>query len=226
MASQWHSHFWLCAHVKHSWVQPSCYDTVAMTYYTRNLPHWLPEGAQVFLTWRLDGSLPANVVARSRNDAGAPGRQFARTERLLEKNPNGPLWLLNQRVAECVEAAMLRGQSKLGQYRILAYVVMPNHVHLLIAPNVTLRRITNGLKGVTARDANRILKRTGKRFWQDESFDRWVRNDAERIRIIAYIENNPVKANLTKRPEDWLWSSAKWRVNPAYSLDSGVPSCL
>jgi putative transposase len=180
-----------------------------MTYYESNLPHWLPERAEPFLTWRLYGSLPAKVVARLKIDADRPGRQFARAERLLEKNPKGPLWLLDQRIAESIEAAILRGQNKLGQYNVLAYVVMPNHVHLLIAPNANLGRITNGLKGVTARDANRILKRTGNPFWQGESFDHWVRDAAESQQIIEYIENNPVKANLAKRAEDWLWSSAR-----------------
>lgn len=85
---------------------------------------------------------------------------------------------------------------------------MPNHVHLLIAPRIPIRRITNGLKGVTARDANRILGRTGRPFWQDESFDHWVRTPAEFNRIRVYIESNPVSAGLADRPEDWLWSSA------------------
>jgi len=183
-----------------------------MTYYERNLPHWLPERAEVFLTWRLYGSLPSEVVARLRAAELTPGRQFARAEHLLEANPIGPLWLREEAVAECVETAIIRGQDELGQYRILAYVVMPNHVHLLIEPRAELRRITNGLKGVAAREANRILNRTGSRFWQDESFDHWVRDSVERQRIIAYIENNPVKARLARRPEDWPWSSAKSRI--------------
>lgn len=85
---------------------------------------------------------------------------------------------------------------------------MPNHVHVLIGPKTSLARITNGIKGVSARDANRILGRQGKRFWQDESFDHWVRSAAEFERIRAYIEHNPVSAGLVARPEDWPWSSA------------------
>ena len=53
-----------------------------------------------------------------------------------------------------------------------------------------------GLKGYTAREANRLLGRTGQPFWQGESYDHWVRDETEFIRIIAYIENNPVKAGL------------------------------
>jgi putative DNA methylase len=89
-----------------------------------------------------------------------------------------------------------------------AYVLMPNHVHILINPLVPLRRITGGIKGVSARDANGALGRTGKAFWQDESFDHWIRNDAQLERIQSYIEYNPVKAGLVAKPEDWQWSSA------------------
>jgi len=67
------------------------------------------------------------------------------------------------------------------------------------------------LKGYTAREANRILGRTGQHFWQEESFDHWSRDEDEFFRIIAYIENNPVKAGLVTRPEDWQWSSAAER---------------
>jgi hypothetical protein len=49
---------------------------------------------------------------------------------------------------------------------------------------------------------------TGSYFWQDESFDHWVRNPAEWEKIRTYIERNPVSAGLVARPEDWPWSSA------------------
>jgi putative transposase len=75
----------------------------------------------------------------------------------------------------------------------------------------SLSTITKGLKGYTAREANRILQRTGQPFWQQESFDHWPRNQDEFLRIIAYIENNPVKAGLVGRPEEWSWSSAAER---------------
>jgi REP-associated tyrosine transposase len=76
-------------------------------------------------------------------------------------------------------------------------------------PIAPLSQITNGVKGVSARDANRILGRVGKKFWQDESFDHWVRNAKQFDRIRAYIEWNPVAAGLVRRPEDWRWSSAR-----------------
>jgi putative transposase len=84
---------------------------------------------------------------------------------------------------------------------------MPNHVHLLLTPQVAPSRLLQSLKGCTAREANRILGRTGEPFWQRESYDHWVRDAAEFERIRRYIENNPVKARLAVRESDYLWSS-------------------
>jgi len=84
---------------------------------------------------------------------------------------------------------------------------MANHIHVLLAPLAQLRLLTQELKGASARRLNAILHRTG-RFWQAESFDHWVRNEAQFVRIKKYIENNPVKAGLVAKAEDWPWSSA------------------
>ncbi|MBI4480901.1 MAG: transposase [Acidobacteria bacterium] len=85
---------------------------------------------------------------------------------------------------------------------------MPNHVHVLLMAGGSLERITKTLKGYTARQANKILGRTGHRFWHAESYDHWVRNEEEFSRIVTYIEQNPVSAGLVRHPEDWPWSSA------------------
>jgi len=85
---------------------------------------------------------------------------------------------------------------------------MPNHVHAVIQPCVEVSKITKSLKGFTAREANLILDRTGERFWQDESYDHWIRNETEWNRIVRYTETNPVAAGLVKTAEDWPWSSA------------------
>ena len=78
------------------------------------------------------------------------------------------------------------------------------------------------LKGFTAREANRILNRTGRKFWQAESYDHWVRDDTELERIAAYIENNPVKAGLVDCPGEFRWSSA-WK-SVETSLDAADTS--
>lgn len=88
-----------------------------------------------------------------------------------------------------------------------SWVIMPNHVHLLLTPGVSISKLLNSLKAVTARRANLILQKTGKPFWQDESYDRLVRNRDEFRRIQNYIENNPVTAGLVGTPEQFPWSS-------------------
>jgi REP element-mobilizing transposase RayT len=76
-------------------------------------------------------------------------------------------------VADRVTDLILNGEKELGYFSLHAFVIMPNHVHLLMAPKRPLQRIMNGIKGSTAHSANTILGRTGKPFWLDESFDRW-----------------------------------------------------
>ncbi|MGB7028727.1 MAG: transposase, partial [Candidatus Acidiferrum sp.] len=126
----------------------------------------------------------------------------------LDHARSGPLWLKNPVIADSVVSTLRKGQDELNQYILHAYVVMANHIHVLLVPGIAAARITRGIKGVTSRNANRILARTGQPFWQDESFDHWARDSAEQERIRKYIESNPVKAGLVAKPEDWLWSSA------------------
>jgi len=92
---------------------------------------------------------------------------------------------------------------------------MSNHVHVLLLPRVSPSRLLQSLKGATAREANRVLARTGETFWRAESYDHWVRDETERQRIVAYVENNPVKAGLVRRAEDYCWSSASERQESA-----------
>lgn len=75
-------------------------------------------------------------------------------------------------------------------------------------PGFLLSKILKSWKQFTSHKAKRILNLGDEPFWQPESYDHWIRNDEERTRISAYIRNNPVKAGLCTRPEDWKWSSA------------------
>lgn len=84
---------------------------------------------------------------------------------------------------------------------------MPNHVHVVFEPLSGLPTIMHWLKGRTARKANRILGRTGP-FWQDESYDHWIRDAKEFNKTVAYVEENPVRAGLVKEASEWQWSSA------------------
>jgi REP element-mobilizing transposase RayT len=133
---------------------------------------------------------------------------FRMADARLDRASRGPFWLRDPELAGYAEDAVIRG-AELRHYDLHAYVVMPNHMHILLEPHVPLARITRGLKGVSARDANATLGRVGRPFWQDESFDHWVRNEAEFERIHTYIESNPTLAGLVAKPEDWQWSSAR-----------------
>ena len=197
-------------------------------YYRRNLPHWHPSGVSIFLTWRLDGSLPLEVIEkltimrrklrdRTRTVLQADRlveykKLFARVDAILDNASTGPLWLSDPRIADVVQDGLVNRYARL--YYLWAYVVMANHIHVLLKPKsheTSSSTITKNLKGYSSREANRLLKRTGQRFWQDESFDHWSRNPTESARIVKYIENNPVKAGLVREPEQWEWSSAAER---------------
>ena len=176
-----------------------------MSYYQRRLPHWQPPDCDIFITWRLWGSLPRRVTLPK--PSSSPGQTFVHYDSILDHARSGPLWLKDSRIAECVVTSLSDSQhNKLFELR--AYALLANHVHILVRPIAPLEKITHQIKGSTAYRANRILGRTGERFWQDESFDHWVRNSAEGEKIRAYIERNPVVAGLANRPEDWPWSSA------------------
>jgi REP element-mobilizing transposase RayT len=180
-----------------------CFDFMA--YYERNLPHWHPDGKALFITWRLHGSMP-NSGWQVRKDARETFREM---ERILDVAKTGPLWLKDPRIATVVAEAFHFGGSTLKLYELVAYTIMANHVHFLIWPNTDAGKITKSIKGFTARESNKILNRTGEHFWQDESFDRWVRDQTELNRIIRYIENNSVAAGLAENIEDYPWSSAR-----------------
>jgi REP-associated tyrosine transposase len=176
--------------------------------YHRRLPHWHPQEKSIFLTWHLHGSVPRRYPPPGSMSAG---QAFVWMDRFLDETRAGPFWLRNESIAALVVDAIRFGSHPLGHYETLAYVVMPNHVHLLVTPWQPVPKITKRLKGYTAREANRILSRTGEAFWQRESYDHWVRNAEELARIIRYIENNPVRAAIARTPEEYRWSSAAVR---------------
>ncbi len=168
--------------------------------YRRNLPHIQPDGVALFITFRLYGTLPLKY--------GCNGHDFAAADRELDRTTQGPSWLNQPNIAGCVCETLRQGERVRDLYELGAFVVMPNHVHILIEPKVPAPKVTQFIKGVSARRANELLLRRGQPFWQDESFDRWVRSPEERSKIIRYIESNPVRANLASRAELFRYSSA------------------
>jgi REP element-mobilizing transposase RayT len=167
------------------------------TFHVRRLPHYYAVTQPMFLTWRLQGSLPANRVFP---ETASSGRAFLALDRLLDGGRTGPLYLARPEVASLVVEAIRFREGALAHCRLHAWVVMANHVHLLITPLVAVSQIMQSLKRFTAREANRLLCLTGRAFWQEESFDRLVRHEAEFTRIVRYIEMNPVRAGLAETP--------------------------
>ncbi len=180
-----------------------------MTFTRRSLPHWHPDARLIFVSWRLYGSISPTALMRLRDGGPPDGRhRFAATENLLHAERWGPAWLKEPEIAQRVMQCLLEGESTLAHYRLSAYVIMPNHVHALILSLVTLAKAMKRLKGKSSRFANMALHRSGQPFWEAESFDHWCRTEEECLRVRDYIENNPVKARLVAKPEDWKLSSA------------------
>jgi REP element-mobilizing transposase RayT len=145
-------------------------------------------------------------------------RHFATIESWLHKATIGPMWLADEHVAEIVAEALHHRDG--SHYRLDAYSIMPNHVHAVFAPLAgsgvpkSLSSIMHSLKRNNAKRANGLLNRTGA-FWEHESFDHYIRNQAEWKRIVKYVLENPVKAGLVRNWKEWPWNYLGDRlVNP------------
>jgi REP element-mobilizing transposase RayT len=190
-----------------------------MTFYRRRLPHINETEQVVFLTWRLHDSLPPHRAFPV--DALNSGQAFAALDRVLDESRTGRFYLRQPAVADMVVQAILYNANILGHYVLHAFVVMPNHVHLLATPGVALPKLTKSLKGITAKRANAMLALTGSPFWQEESYDHLVRHEREFEKIRNYIEGNPVRAGLVKEACEYRWSSAGWATGGS-PADQGV----
>ena len=158
------------------------------------------------ITFRLADSLPrAVVVDQLAGRTKAQARE--RYEGLLDAGYGDKL-LSTAAAAAIVQDALLHFDGV--RYRIHAWCVMPNHVHVLATPmnGVSLSSILHTWKSFTAKRINDALGRSGPLWWE-EYYDRVIR-DADHFEIVRfYIENNPVKAGLCARPTDWPYSSAR-----------------
>ncbi|MBI3005276.1 MAG: hypothetical protein HYY49_07645 [Ignavibacteriales bacterium] len=199
-------------------------------FYYRRLPHFQPFDATFFVTFRLKDSLPSEVLlelqelretekqtlenlktkpTESKNLRELQYRYFGRFDDYLDRVSTGPFWLKDPVIAEIVAEAIHFRNSKM--YDLLAFCVMPNHVHLIFEPiyqtedgNVGRRgsspyivtNILENLKWFTAFKANQVLSRSGA-FWQHESYDHVIREN-ELENLVRYVIDNPVKAGLVK----------------------------
>jgi putative transposase len=169
----------------------------------RRLPHLYVTGRPLFITFRLKDALPSNHPFHA--ECITSGKAFLAVDRMLDTARTGAMYLKQPEIAQVVIESILKG-VELGHYDLHAWVVMSNHVHMLFTPHIKVSDLMRSLKRTTAARANQILHRTGQPFWQEESFDRLVRNDKEFRRTLRYIESNPVKAGLVSAPQDYPWS--------------------
>jgi putative DNA methylase len=175
------------------------------------LPHWEAGETAQMIGFRLFDSLPATVLARwtvelaQLPDDAASVERRKRIEQALDSG-HGEAWLADARIASMIESAFLHFDGE--RYRLFSWVVMPNHVHVIAAPlgAWTLADIIHSWKSFTSKKANLLLKRSGP-FWSREYFDRVIRDADHFTNAVAYVENNPMKAGLCARPEDWRYSS-------------------
>jgi REP element-mobilizing transposase RayT len=194
------------------------------------LPHCDKPGLIQFITFRLWDSMPASrrgewehlLSMNSQSDAPRSGAQSialreqrVQLEEYLDRG-FGECHLRKTPVANLVERAMLYHHGR--DFQLLAWVIMPNHVHALIeVGEVPLGRIVQNWKSIVAVEANKLLGRSG-RFWQVEYWDRFMRNEEQKRKAVRYIENNPIKAKLCPTAEDWLFSSARFRDPQTHEL--------
>lgn len=179
-------------------------------YKATNLPHFDQAGLIQSLTFRLADSLSPDR-AYELNHGKPPDDMrflFGMLDDDLDKG-YGKCWLRIPEIADLIVATLKHFDNE--RYRLMCWVVMPNHVHCIIQQleDYPLAGIVKSWKAYTAVRANRFLGRTGK-FWQREYFDRYVRNRGQLASAADYIHYNPVAAGLCSRQEDWKWSSYRW----------------
>ena len=200
------------------------------------LPHWEKDAGLYFITFRLADSLPPSVLKKvaerhrileAAESSGVPLLPAQEAE-LTEYSPRrmeeyydrgfGSCALKDQRIAGAMAAALRFKEGK--HYRLLAWCIMPNHVHVVarLMPGADLATVLKSWKQFSSKAANQVLGQKG-RFWQKEYFDRLIRNKQEYSRATQYVVENPVKAGLKNWP--WVWS-ADLKVRATAGQEAGA----
>lgn len=212
---------------------PAVPGTLPGRWHSRGyLPHFDKPGLIQSLTYRLFDSVPADVIEKWRRElawteyvAAEDPRAVELRKRIAEYEDRGygACWLRRDDCAEIVQNAMLHFDAQ--RYALIEWCVMPNHVHALIEtrPAFSLEKILHSWKSYTSKTCNKILHRDG-RFWMPEYHDRFIRNQKHFDTAVEYIRQNPGKAGLCKRPEDWKWSSPGARASRPQPSAGGTPA--
>jgi len=188
-----------------------------------HLPHWEKDSATYFITFRLADSLPQTVLQAIESErqavlktAAQAGREpsaderrklqrlsTARIERYLDSGA-GACHQKEPAVANVVMSTLRHFDDK--RYRLLAYCIMPNHVHVVarLFPGQMLSSVVHSWKSFSAKRCNELLRTKGS-FWQREYYDHLVRDEGEFDRVVRYVADNPLKAGLQEWPWVWVW---------------------
>jgi REP element-mobilizing transposase RayT len=181
------------------------------------LPHFDNPQATQHVTFHLADSLPQTVLQRLDDET----KSLPISAQAVERRKRIEAWidaghgsciLREPAIAAMVQNSLLTFDSQ--RYRLLAWVVMPNHVHVLFEPleNWTVAKIVTSWKKFAASNIRSTKGGMGP-IWHREYWDRFIRDQAHLVRAIEYIQQNPVKAGLAAKPEDWPWSSAHYPGN-------------
>ena len=192
-------------------------------------PHLDQPGRFQHVTFRLACSLPAEYLERVKRELASgllTGEEYrARLEEMLDQG-HGPRWLGQPEVAQVVQRALEHFDA--DRYDLHTWCIMPNHVHVLLRPHEghSLPQILQSWKSFTAKKCNQILGRAGT-FWQDDYFDRYMRDQADVTRTAAYILNNGGRAS---RPTGTLTQTTGGaggqdaRPPPTWTMGVGRPA--
>jgi REP element-mobilizing transposase RayT len=174
------------------------------------LPHRDEPGLTQLVTFRLHDSMPSSRRGE--------WESLLKIEDVLERRATledyldrgaGECWLAKPDIAKHTEDALRYFEGR--RYRLRTWVIMPNHIHVLVdISSAPLAKLMQSWKRFIAREANKRLNREGT-FWQREYWDTYMRDSAQTLKALKYIEGNPVKAKLVREAKDWQWSSARFR---------------
>lgn len=179
-------------------------------WYRRNLPHRDESGLFQFITYRLADSVPSDLLFQIEDEIKSvpacrmEAERRKKIEALLDIG-HGSGVLRDPRAAECVIENWSNFADR--RYSLIAWVVMPTHVHVLIRQydGESLPKIIQSWKTYTGKRLKALFPQTCVKgeFWKREYWDRYIRDETHFYNAIAYIRDNPVKAHLVNSAEEW-----------------------
>lgn len=180
------------------------FDWGAINWRSRGyLPHFDAAGMQQHIVFGLADALPEQPDAHDTIDS------LAAFDGVLDRGCGGCL-LRDPRCAAIVQEELLHHDGE--RYRLLAWCIMPNHVHVVVEQGADLAGTVRRWKSWTARRINAVAGRSGV-VWRREYFDRFARNEDQLANMIWYVEQNPVAAGLVAEAQEWAWLSAGRRLH-------------